>query len=246
MSPSPIADLPPEVAQGLEAFVAAAKEALGPDLASVVLFGSAAEGRMRATSDVNVILVLARFDPARVDALREPMRLAHASIQLSAMLILASEVAAAAEAFAVKFADIRERHKVLAGDDPFATLVPSRGAMLVRLRQILLNFILRTRERYLLTSLREEQLAPLTADAAGPLRSAAALMLTLEGRPAASPKEALEQLAAELDPAGWREPLAHLSQARENAALQAGVGKPTVLYLIGLAQGLRARAEKLA
>ena len=237
--------LAPEVTTGLQEFVESAKSALGPDLVSAVLFGSAAEGRMRATSDVNLILVLARFDPPRIDALREPLRLAHATMGLSSMLILENEVASAAEAFAVKFADIRERHKVLAGPDPFASLAPSRGAMLVRLKQILLNFVLRTRERYAMTSLREEQLAPLVADAAGPLRSAAALLLSLEGRPAASPKEALETLAAELDAGGWREPLASLSRAREEASLPPGAGKPAVLYLLGLAQGLRARAEKL-
>lgn len=237
--------LPPEVSNGLREFVESAQSALGPDLVSLVLFGSAAEGRLRATSDVNIILVLSRFDPARIDALREPLRLARATIQLSAMLILESELASAAEAFAVKFADIRERHKVLAGSDPFATLTPSRSAMLVRLKQILLNFVLRTRERYVLTSLREEQLAPVVADAAGPLRSAAALILSLEGRPAPSPKEALETLAATIDAAGWREPLANLSRAREDASLPPGAGRSTVLYLISLAQALRARSEKL-
>jgi hypothetical protein len=239
--------VPPDVAQGLETFVAAARSAFGPDLVSIVLFGSAAEGRMRATSDVNVIVVCTRFEAARLDALREPLRMAHTLIELSAMLLLESEVPAAAEAFAVKFADIHARHRVLAGTDPFAALEPTRAAMLVRLKQVLLNFILRTRERYALVSLREEQLATLVADAAGPLRSAAALILTLEGRrPAPPPKEALEQLAGEIDGARWSPLLAHLSQAREEAVLPAGVGAPTVLGLIELAKALRARAERIA
>jgi predicted nucleotidyltransferase len=239
----PDTPLPADVAQGLARFVTAAQSALGPDLVSIVLFGSAAEGRMRATSDVNVIVVCARFDPTRLNALREPLRTAHALIQLSAMLLLDTEVPAAAEAFAVKFADIHARHRVLAGSDPFAALVPSRASMLVRLKQVLLNFILRTRERYALVSLREEQLAQLVADAAGPLRSAAALILQLEGRPAASPKEALEQLAREVGGTGAPGLLAHLSQAREQALLPAGTGGPTTLGLIELAQALRARAE---
>lgn len=133
--------LPREVAQGLKEFVESAQAALGPDLLSSVLFGSAAQGRLRANSDVNVILVLARFDPQRADMLREPLRTAHALIRLEAMLLLESEIGAASEAFAVKFADILERHKLLCGKDPFAGLAPSRGAMLARLRQILLNFI---------------------------------------------------------------------------------------------------------
>ena len=236
--------VPADVAKGLSTFVEATRLALGPDLVAVVLFGSAAEGRMRATSDVNVIVVATRFEPVRLDALREPLRLAHALFQLQAMLMRQDELVAAAEAFAVKFADIRARHRVLHGPDLFATLEPSREAMLVRLRQVLLNFILRTRERYALVSLRDEQLAPLVADAAAPLRSAAALILTLEGRPASSPKQALVSLADELDGGPWSDVLGALSEAREEALLPAGTGAGTVLRLIALAQALRARAER--
>jgi len=237
--------LPADVARGLADLVEAAKAALGPDLVSVVLFGSAAEGRLRATSDVNVIVLASRFERARLDALREPLRLARAVLDLSVMLLQSDEVAPAAEAFAVKFADIRSRHRVLFGADPFAALEPTRNAMLARLRQVLLNFILRTRERYALLSLREEQLAPLVADAAGPLRSAAALMLTLQGRAASSPKEALTALAREID-GDWSTVLERLSQARDTAMLPPGTGAPTTLALIELAQALRERAEHLA
>jgi predicted nucleotidyltransferase len=237
--------LPQDVASGLADFVEAAKSALGPDLVSVVLFGSGAEGRLRETSDVNVIVVLKRFDPARVDALRDPLRLAHALIQLSVMFLLENEIATAAEAFAVKFSDIVARHKVLAGSDPFLNLTPSRHAQIGRLKQNLLNFTLRMRERYALVSLRDEQLAPVIADAAGPLRAAAALLLTLEGRRAESPKAALELLAGEIDPAGCHEPLTHLSTARADQALPRGAGRATLLYFIELAQTLRARADQL-
>ena len=62
--------LPQDVSQALDSFVASAKEAFGEDLVSLVLFGSAAEGRMRATSDVNLMIVLARFDPVKADRVR--------------------------------------------------------------------------------------------------------------------------------------------------------------------------------
>ena len=238
--------LPQDVAQGLESFVASAKEVLGDDLASIILFGSAAEGRMRATSDVNVLVAIRRFDRARIDRLREPLRLAHALIRLEAMIILESELADAAEAFAVKFADIRARHRVLAGSDIAAALQPSRPAMLTRVRQILLNYILRTRERYVLVSLREEQLAGLVADSAGALRAAAEIILQLEGRPAASPKEALELLARELGGGRWSDALARLTDARADGQLAVGVGAGVVLELIALAERLREHAAKLA
>jgi predicted nucleotidyltransferase len=239
-------DLPPDVALGIDVFVAAAKAALDDDLASIVLFGSAAEGRMRATSDVNVLLVFTRFTKERVDKLREAFRLAHATIRLEAMLVLESELPAVAEAFAVKFGDIRARHRVLAGRDLVAHLQPSRAAQLQRVKQVLLNFILRSRERYAMVSLREEQLAPLVADAAGPLRAAAETILELEGRPAPSPKEALERLATELDAPAWREPLEELSHAREHGTLASGVAGPLLLRLVELAQALHGRSERIA
>jgi len=237
--------LPPDVATSLAEFVDSAKSALGPDLVSIVLFGSGAEGRLRRTSDVNLIVVLKRFDPARVDSLREALRLAHAVIQLAVMFLLESEIVAAAEAFAVKFSDIAARRRVLAGSDPFLALAPSQLAQIGRLKQNLLNFILRMRERYALVSLREEQLTPLVAGAAGPLRAAAALLLALEGRRADCPKAALELLAAEIDPGGWRETLAMLSQAREEPVLPRGAGRTTLFSLMDLAQALYARAEAL-
>ena len=238
-------DLPPDVAQGIDVFVAAAKAALEDDVASIVLFGSAAEGRMRATSDVNMLLVLTRFTKEGIDRLREPLRLAHATIRLEVMLILESELPAAAEAFAVKFADVRARHRVLAGRDVVANLEPSRAARINRVKQVLLNFILRSRERYAMVSLREEQVANLVADAAGPLRAAAEIILELEGRPASSPKEALERLATELDANAWRDALAQLSQAREQAALAPGVAGPLLLRIVELAQALHRRSEHL-
>src|SRR5262249_25105231 len=66
-----------DVAQALEEFVAAARAAFGDHLESVVLYGSAAEGTLRAPSDVNVIVVLRAFDGQRAERMREAARLAH-------------------------------------------------------------------------------------------------------------------------------------------------------------------------
>src|SRR5687767_15220922 len=123
---SPTADLPAPVARSLEDFVAAARAELGTSLRSVVLYGSAAEGRMRPTSDVNVILVLDAFDPAAIDRLRGPLGIARAAIELAVMFLLADEVRPASEAFAAKFADVLRRRRVLFGEDPFRGLTIPR------------------------------------------------------------------------------------------------------------------------
>jgi predicted nucleotidyltransferase len=182
---------------------------------AVVLYGSGAEGKLRATSDVNLLLVLSAFDQKKADQLREPLRLAEAAIRLRAMFLLDSELRPAMEAFAVKFADIIRRRRVLYGDDPFAGISISRSDAIVRLKQILLNLTLRLREAYIARGLREEQLVATIAVMPGPLRSCAATLLELEGNPAASPKEALHQVAASLpDGTARAEEISRISQAR--------------------------------
>jgi len=237
--------LPEPVERTLTGFIEAARTVLGEELRAIVLYGSAAEGRLRKTSDVNVIVVLSAFDASIVDGLREPLRTAHAAVALEAMFLLESEIASAVEAFAVKFADVLQRRLVLFGDDPFVGMAPSRGAEITRLRQVVLNLVLRLRQRYLLRSLRAEQAAALVADTAGPIRTCAEALLELEGKPAPSPKEALERVAKELPDAGWDEVLKNMSQARETGELPSEVAANTVLRLLELATAIQRRAEAL-
>jgi len=225
-----------EQKRALDAFVEAARAAFGADLASVVLFGSAAEDRLRATSDINVIVLLRSFDPAKGRAFREPLGLASAAIRLRPMFLLESETEAAAALFAVKFSDIRRRHRVLWGSDPFAALRTPRSAAISRLKQVLLNLSLRLRKKFVEEG-REERVAIVAADAAGPLRACAMEILELEGATAASPKEALLKLAGTT--------LEALSQARETGALPSGRAEPLLLELIALADSMRARVERL-
>ena len=224
--------------------MAAARQACGDALRSVVLYGSGAEGRLRATSDVNLILVLTDFTPLMANALRAPLRLGQAAIRLAVMFLLESEVSAAVNAFPVKYLDVIHRHRILYGDNPFEGLSFSRDASVFRLKQVLLNLRLRLRSLYVLRGLNEEQLVLVVADAAGPLRSCAATVLELEGQPAPSPKEALEQVVGE--DSGWYEVLSHLSQARQTRTLEPGVAEKTLFRVMELTELLLARIGKLA
>ncbi|MGZ3240626.1 MAG: nucleotidyltransferase domain-containing protein [Burkholderiaceae bacterium] len=237
-------NLPKEVQQSLDIYVNSAKEAFGNDLVSIVLFGSAATGELRATSDVNLLLVLKRFQQDSADRMREPTRLAYAAIELNAMFLLEHEVAAAVDAFAVKFSDIISRHRVLVGVDPFANLSVSRDALLRRVKQVLLNLQLRLRERYVALSLREEQLAHLIADAAPPLRSSAASILQLEGHGELPAKLALQRIIDELAKPELIDAVNNMSIARNDGKLAPGVSVPTLMALIQLTQCLRDRVER--
>ena len=238
-------DLPQDIASVLTDLVGAARDAFGDDLSSVVLYGSAAEGAHRPTSDVNVIVVLRAFDRAKGDRFRAPLQVAQAAVQLAAMFLLSDEIDAAARAFAQKFADIQRRHRVLYGEDPFRGLTIPRPALVARLEQVLLNLALRLRAFYLERGRFEEQLAGLVAQMSGPIRTCAASLLDLEGRPARSPKEALQRFTESLGEPGWEPILTSVSQARETRSLPPGVAGDVVMRLIELVGRMRQRAIAL-
>lgn len=151
---------------------------------------------------------------------------------------------AAASAFAAKFSDIRDRRRVLFGEDPFAHLVIPRAAAIARLKQVLLNTTLRLRASYVERGLRDEQLARVLAEAAGPVRVAAATLLELEGHRPGSPREAFLALAGEAGEAGG-EAAARLSQAREKLRLPPGAATATLFALLDLLQSMRRRTDAL-
>lgn len=234
--------LPQDVQRTIDGLVEAARTSFGDALRSVILYGSAAEGRLRATSDVNLLFILKTFD-ARVDAFREPFRFAQAASNVAAMFVLEEELTDAAEAFAQKFADIERRHVVLHGDDLVENIHIPREALVRRLQQVLLNLTLRLRGTYIESSLREEQCAIAVAEAAAPLRTTAASILELEGGGTLAPKEALETLAKELG--RFDELLIHISEARERRMLPAGRAAEFLFATLELARALHERSHRL-
>jgi predicted nucleotidyltransferase len=218
-------------------------ESIGDELEALILFGSAAEGLMRASSDVNLLVVLHRFDSERIDQVGEVLQNAAAAVELHPMFLLSSELPLAAESFSVKFDDIAHRHVLLYGADPFEGLTIPRPLLVQRLQQVLFNLTLRLRTLYAVGRAHEESLAALIADTAAPLRRSAYAILELRGARPLSPKAALESLAAEL--AGdWTEELESLSKARE-LHLAPGTASKLILRLAELAESLRLKAANL-
>ena len=238
-------ELPAKAERVLTSLVGSARAALGPTLDSIVLFGCAAEGRLRPTSDLNLIFVLTSFERERIDALRDPIRLAHAELEVTPMFLLRDELPAAAEAFAAKFHDIARRHRLLTGTDPFVGLAIPKDRLVARLKQVLLNLQLRLRASYVTRSLFEEQLVMVAADAAGPLRAAAASLLELEGAAAVPPKQALIELVRSFDDDSLAAAVSGLSQARETRMLPPGAAPDLVLALIDVAGRMHARASRV-
>jgi predicted nucleotidyltransferase len=187
-------DLPADIASTLDEFRAKSVESFGDSLKSLLLFGSAAEGRLRATSDVNIVMVFSHLDLDRVKAWRSQVQLLVAAIDLQPLILLEDEIAAAAEAFAVKYFDILHRRRVLHGTDPFATLTISDEALQRRVSQVLLNLALRLRHTMFLGN--DAGRTHALVDAIGPLRASAVALQELTRQPRSEPREALLAFAA--------------------------------------------------
>jgi len=184
----------PAVRRALADFVSAQQAAFGPDLHSITLFGSAAEGRMRSHSDVNLMTVLTKVGRDVFERLSVDYRAAQAAARISCMFIRLDEIAPAYRSFAVKFEDIANRRRILVGADPFAGLEMSADDMRRRVREDLLNLTLRLRERTVFHSASPEQFETVIFEVSSAVRVAAAAILWLEGAPGLAPREALEQL----------------------------------------------------
>src|SRR3569832_831084 len=88
-------DLPPTVTTILQEFIATLAATM--TLESVILFGSAAEGRLRSTSDVNLLVIAGDWTLEQLDAVRLRLRSGRAAAGLTVMFLKRAEVAAAVE-----------------------------------------------------------------------------------------------------------------------------------------------------
>jgi predicted nucleotidyltransferase len=243
ISPSLIEDLPAPVALVLEEFVIALRTTIGPQLESVVLFGSAAEGRLRPTSDINLLVLAEGLTLAQLDALRPTLHEGRAAVGLTVMFLESAELPHAMEAFAVKFSDIKARHRVLYGRSPLESLQVTREAAVRRLRQVFLNLTLRLREQYVIDGDHEERLARLLADVTGPIRAGAATLVALRDGRSLTPKAALEDLFAGGD---WAECLRGLSAIHRDERLPHGATRRLFGEVLPMLVSLGAMAYALS
>lgn len=232
---------PADVSDFLADFTDECGRVFDASLRSIVLFGSAAEGRLRLTSDLNLMCVFEDLAPLSIDRIRPLLRQGGELCRLRVMFVLKSEVPASAALFAVKFHDLKRRHVVLFGPDPLADLAIERRDLAFRARQTLTNLKLRMRAAYAWDGDNASRLSLSIADTAGPLRSSASAVLALSGVEL-GPREALAKAAAE---AGVPpDVLANLSRAREEGLLTLESARMTHKALGDLCSWLLERAER--
>jgi predicted nucleotidyltransferase len=136
--------------QDLKALVAKLKEAAGANLKSVVLYGSAVTGEFHSKhSDLNVLCLLERLDPAALEELNPPSRWWAGKGNPAPLVFTLEELRRSADVFAIELLDIKSSHRVLLGEDPFAQLEVPMSLHHLQVERELRNNLVRLRQHYL-------------------------------------------------------------------------------------------------
>jgi hypothetical protein len=134
----------------LAAFSAEVKDAVGPALVSLALYGSAAgDDWVASRSDLNVAIVVERVTLAVLDALAPVIARWRPRGMALPLILDRVWLDTALDAFPMELDDLRRQHRVLAGADPFADLAIDRDALRRACEHEARGKLLRLRARYL-------------------------------------------------------------------------------------------------
>lgn len=138
--------LPSKTKSKLEELRDALVSALGDDLQALVLYGSAVRGGFHeGRSDVDLLVVLRRDDRPILEKIGGALLLARTSARIESMLLRGDELQRAADVFPLLYDDVRSRHALLYGTDPFAGLEISDVHRRLRIEQELRDARIRLR-----------------------------------------------------------------------------------------------------
>ena len=126
------------------------EQAAGSNLLSVILYGSAASGEFHSKhSDLNLLCLFERLDAETLERINPVTRRWAGKGHAPPLVFQASQLAAAADVFAIELMDIKASHKVLHGSDLVASIeVPLTFHHLQVERELRQNLI-RLRQHYL-------------------------------------------------------------------------------------------------
>jgi len=119
---------------------------LGDELEALVVYGSAVRGGfVEGRSDVDLLVILRRDDRSVLETIGGVLLLARTSARIESMILRGDELAKAADVFPLLYDDVRSRHVLLHGKDPFASLEISNAHRRLRIEQELRDARIRLR-----------------------------------------------------------------------------------------------------
>ncbi|MGI8788965.1 MAG: hypothetical protein ACR2HG_14580 [Pyrinomonadaceae bacterium] len=148
-----------------DAFIDDLKAAHGKNLASVILYGSAATGDfVPKKSDYNLLIALHQITPKDLRAAQAPMREWSKLGHSVPVYFTVSEIETAADVFPIEFRQMERARRVLYGADVLANLEISDEFLRHQTEYELRSKLIKLRRRYIPASASVEGLTDLMAD----------------------------------------------------------------------------------
>jgi hypothetical protein len=174
------------------------QQAGGANIAAIVLYGSAAGGEFKeGHSDLNVLCLLKKIDPSELGRLRPASRWWSLKGHPAPMVFTLEELSDMAGVFPIELLDIKERHRMLLGEDFLSQLEVSMELHSLQVKRELQTNVLRLRQSFLRSRGQSSELSELMSASAS---SFAALfrhsLLALGEAPPHTREAAAERLGA--------------------------------------------------
>jgi len=159
------------------------RAAHGENLASVVLYGSAAAGdQIEQRSDQNLLIALNRLTPEDLRLSQAPMREWQDLGQPMPVYFTTAELNGAADVFPIEFLQMEKARKVLYGRDPFEFLQVSRSNLRHQTEYELRTRLIQLRRLYIPASTSAENLSRLLRDSLASFAALFRAVLILHGQ----------------------------------------------------------------
>jgi len=179
------------VQDALNGLIKDLRETHGANLASVVLYGSAAAGdHIELRSDYNLLITLNRITPEDLRQAQAPMREWQRLGHPLPVYFTAEELSDAADVFPIEFHQMANARVVLYGQDPFAFLKFSNANLRHQAEYELRSKLIQLRRMYIPASVSIEKLCDLMSDSLASFAALfrAVLILYGEEAPVAKPE----------------------------------------------------------
>ena len=219
-----------------EELVEQLRAAYGADLRSVVLYGSAAVGEhIPKRSDYNVLVIV---DSLSVEQLRAAAAVARAWGEAgnpAPMTLTLNEWRGSADIFAMEYADILERHKILYGESPFDGIRVDPGDLRLQVEHEAMGKLLKLRQGVLAAGGDQKRLVELLAASLSTIMVIFRAVIRLHGGVPAKDNLAVSQAVAgytRVDAAPFERVVRHVRG--EQAITPADAGAVMAGYLGGM------------
>ena len=219
-----------------EELVEQLRAAYGADLRSVVLYGSAAAGEhIPKRSDYNVLVIV---DSLTLDQLRAAAAVARAWGEAGnppPMTLTHDEWRGSADIFAMEYADILERHKILYGESPFDGIRVDAGDLRLQLEHEAMGKLLKLRQGVLAAGGDQRRLVELLAASLSTIMVIFRAVIRLHGGVPAKDNIAVSQAVAgyaRVDASPFERVVRHVRG--EQAIAQTDAGAVMAGYLGGM------------